>query len=518
MTDVVDQRVDNAETTVDNSDMQARFDHIKDELYQVWDRSVDKEQYKIEWVSEETLNWAFAEFLLKPENMSTLWILRDRVRILKENSGLRKKAWKDAVDALATFLDDIGDLDRMEKDYQEFMKKVENPKKLNTLKSWEIRRLNIYLWMHEHESEALAAYQKMRDIIGKFDEKWMKSEDRRFFESVWDTIESNYSDSDAFMNADYPALTSLEPKVASLKAMLGENWDGKNQSVNVPAVENSIVDKSKVDEKVREVNQSRIDSNKGIVKDITITVDDLTKFTKKDGVLKYEWEEFSAEKMMEKFWDKIKEAANNGTDFVSETERDSIIDDCKTDIFNKFKWELLNNTWVQEEAREEDEHENTSLEFNASKDIIRIKNDALKDKIKELWFTSNLDWDNVKFDINKVKDHLDSLKGKKWSELERSSQIDRQTWTIAVQIALMYLNWKDWSYKWSCDVTWIDWLRGNKSVEWIRGFQNKYSEAHSDKRLKPDGLPWSATINAILDELWWTTVVTTPEQDEDAEE
>jgi hypothetical protein len=35
MTDVVDQRVDDAETTVDNSDMQARFDHIKDELYQV---------------------------------------------------------------------------------------------------------------------------------------------------------------------------------------------------------------------------------------------------------------------------------------------------------------------------------------------------------------------------------------------------------------------------------------------------------------------------------------------------
>jgi hypothetical protein len=42
-------------------------------------------------------------------------------------------------------LDDIGDLDRIEKDYQEFMKKIENPKKLNTLKSWEIRRLNIYL-------------------------------------------------------------------------------------------------------------------------------------------------------------------------------------------------------------------------------------------------------------------------------------------------------------------------------------------------------------------------------------
>jgi hypothetical protein len=33
----------------------------------------------------------------------------------------------------------------MKKDYDEFMEKIQNPKKLNTLKSWEIRRLNLYL-------------------------------------------------------------------------------------------------------------------------------------------------------------------------------------------------------------------------------------------------------------------------------------------------------------------------------------------------------------------------------------
>jgi hypothetical protein len=33
----------------------------------------------------------------------------------------------------------------MRKDYDEFMEKIQKPKKLNTMKSREIRRLNIYL-------------------------------------------------------------------------------------------------------------------------------------------------------------------------------------------------------------------------------------------------------------------------------------------------------------------------------------------------------------------------------------
>jgi hypothetical protein len=33
----------------------------------------------------------------------------------------------------------------MKKDYDEFMEKIREPKRLNSMKSWEIRRLNIYL-------------------------------------------------------------------------------------------------------------------------------------------------------------------------------------------------------------------------------------------------------------------------------------------------------------------------------------------------------------------------------------
>jgi hypothetical protein len=32
--------------------------------------------------------------------------------------------------------------------------------------------------------------------------------------------------------------------------LAGENWDGRNESINIPDVENSIIDKIKVKEKV----------------------------------------------------------------------------------------------------------------------------------------------------------------------------------------------------------------------------------------------------------------------------
>jgi hypothetical protein len=70
--------------------------------------------------------------------------------------------------------------------------------------------------------------------------------------------------------------------VASLKTLAGENWDGKNETINIPDAENSIVDKAKVKGKVEGINNQRIESNRETVKNIAITVDDLSKFTKKD--------------------------------------------------------------------------------------------------------------------------------------------------------------------------------------------------------------------------------------------
>ena len=180
MTDVLDQG-----NEAWGNVLQTKFDNIKNELLQVWGPETNDDELRI---ADWELDWKFAEFLLSDE--SRLKVLKRYVDIIKNDSSLSSKAWK-AIDDLATFLDDIENQDRMKKDYDEFMEKISNPKKLNTLKSWEIRRLNLYLW--SHEDDAWAAYNAMKPIFGKYDENKMKSEDIRFFESVWNTLQLNYS-------------------------------------------------------------------------------------------------------------------------------------------------------------------------------------------------------------------------------------------------------------------------------------------------------------------------------------
>ena len=477
--------------------LQNKFDNLKKELLEVWGPETSDDELKI---ADGELDWKFAEFLLSDE--SRLNLLKRYVDIIRNDSNLNSKAWK-AIDDLATFLDDIENQDRMKKDYDEFMRKIQTPKKLNSMKSWEIRRLNIYLW--SHEEDALAAYNAMKPIVWKYDENKMKSEDRRFFESVWNTLQSNYSGSDKFMEADYPAIKWLQPTVASLKTVAGESWDGKNESINIPDAENSIVDKSKVKEKVEWINNQRIESNREKVKNITITVDDLSKFTKKDWVLKYEWVEFTVDKMMELFWDKIKSEAGNWTEFVNDSERDSMVDECKGDIFTKLKDTILSQ--VQEEqdpTSEVPEVITQTTDFLAPKDSFKAKQN-LKDKIKDLGFyDGNEEGDTVKFNITKVKEYLEGLTEKRWSELKGLGTEEKQLWVISVQIALNYLNSKDWDYKDKCDVQWLDGIRKWRTRKWVKGFQEKWNELHSDKRLAPDGAPGKETIKAILEALWWT--------------
>ena len=49
------------------------------------------------------------------------------------------------LEALYKFFDDITNEKEMKEDYDEFMEKIQEPKKLSTMKSREIRRLNLYL-------------------------------------------------------------------------------------------------------------------------------------------------------------------------------------------------------------------------------------------------------------------------------------------------------------------------------------------------------------------------------------
>ena len=504
MTDTLDQS-----NEVWGNELQSKFDNLKRELLEVWGPETSDDELQI---TDGALDWKFAEFLLDDE--SRLNLLKRYVNTIRSDRNLVSKAWK-AIDDLATFLDDIENKDRMKKDYDEFMEKIQKPKKLNTMKSREIRRLNIYLW--SHENDAFTAYEAMKPIYGKYAENKMKSEDIRFFESVWKTLQSNYSGSDKFMELDYPAIRWLQPTVASLKTFAGDNWDGKNESINIPDVENSIVDKSKVKEKVEAINNQRIDSNREVVEDITITVDDLSKFTKEDWVLNYDWAEFTVDKMMELFWDDIRSLASQWTDFVDDDERDDMINEYKDDIFTRVR-DAIDSALPQAQVEEPDpttpEEETTqeTINFDAPKDSFKA-NQNLRNKIKDLGFyDGNEEWVTIKFDINKVKKHLGTLQEKWWNELKGLATEEKQLWVISVQIALNYLNSKEWDYKDKCDVQWLDGIRKWRTRKWVKGFQERWNELHSDNRLAPDGAPGKLTIKAILEVLWWTdSDTTTPE-------
>ena len=487
-------------------ELQQRLQKINTEIEEIWGINESDDEMEVEWC----LDWKFAEFLLKPENASQYRMLKKDVDKLRNWnwSQLWDKAWK-GLEELATFLDDIGDKERMKKDYDEFMKRITNkPNSLNIMKSREIRRLNLYLWMSESgnvKSDALKAYNKMKEINGSFEHYKMKSEDQRFFKSVWDNLASNYNSSDVFIENDYPAIKTLQPTVDSLKAFVGSDWDGSN-NINIPDVNNSIVDKDKVKVKFEEKNNERIKNNEEKMGNIDILIDDLTKFTKKDGVLKYDWQEFTVEKMMELFWDKIKELANQWTNFVSDGERNAMIDKSKNKIFDKLKDGLLKNEWVKEENTEGDnggnEKINDGTTYEFGKTDFRIKLNGLKDKIKELGFyDGNEEWDTIKFNISKVKEYLINIQWESWRKLQSQEPLKKATWIISVQIALNYLWEKE--NKSNYNVKFIDWIRKDKTIAWVRWFQEDNWLVWSNG--KGDGKPWPKTIEKIIEKLWWSS-------------
>lgn len=481
-------------------ELQQRLQKINTEIEEIWGINESDDEVEVEWC----LDWKFAEFLLKSENAAQYRRLKEDVDKLKNWSwsNLWVKAWK-WLDDLATFLDDIADKERMKKDYDEFMERITTkPKSLNKMGSREIRRLNLYLWMHEWD--ALNAYIRMRRINGKFEEYKMKSEDQRFFKNVWDTLASNYSNSDKFIENDYPAIKSLQPTVDSLKVFAGLQWDGTN-NINITEVKNSIVNKENIKVKFEEVNNQRIKDNKEKVNNIDITVDDLAKFTKKDGVLKYDWQEFTLEKMMELFWDKIKELSNQWTNFVNDGERDAVIDESKNNLFDKLKDKLLKNEWVKEEKPDETndgDELNDKIIYEPGKELFKVRLNGLKDELKKLeFYDGNEEWNTLKFNINKVKEYLISIKDQSWRKLQSQEPLKKATWIVAIQIALNYL-WEKES-KSNYDVKWIDWIRKDKTISWVKWFQEDNWLVWSDG--KGDGKPWPKTIEKIVEKLWWSS-------------
>ena len=175
--------------------------------------------------------------------------------------------------------------------------------------------------MPTHKDDALKAYEEMKKIghsQESYEKNGMKSQDQEFFGKIWDTLENTYSTDDDFIKIDYPDLAQLDSSVAGLKKICGENWDGKNESINISKAENSIANSETVKSKVIEKNNQRFSENETLVKGISIIdkITDKSKFSKQGETLYYKADEstekveFNAAKMQDLFKTEIENAVN----------------------------------------------------------------------------------------------------------------------------------------------------------------------------------------------------------------
>ena len=150
---------------------------------------------------------------------------------------------------------------------------------------------------------------------------------------------------------------------------------------------------------------------------------------------------------------------------------------------------------IESELIESIRWELEALSLGVKKESFRAKQE-LKNRVKELWFYDwDESWENINFNIINVRKYLEWIRNKTWSELNvKSSELEKWVRTIAIQIAINYINNKNWWTKNNID--WIDGIRGNQTWNWVKEFQTAYGLRNKD------GLPWPETINKILELLW----------------
>jgi hypothetical protein len=116
-----------------------------DELLRKYNDMVDGLQSKKDGldIKEEELTGGFAEYLLT--NQESFNNFKRSVETMDKHNLSRDD--KDSLKSLVRFIEDIDhrNSEEMKKDYEEFMKKIQNPKKLNSMKIREIERVKLYL-------------------------------------------------------------------------------------------------------------------------------------------------------------------------------------------------------------------------------------------------------------------------------------------------------------------------------------------------------------------------------------
>lgn len=547
MVDAVDKKV-----TWD-SELKQRYDRLRKELTDVWGPETIDDKIEIDDV---ILDWKFAEFLLKNEVYLTN--LKTYVDTIKRD-GLEKKAWASVNDLKAFLDDlwDKGGMEKDYNKLMDKLKNPKDlhkikDKELRKLTLYLSMNENAAL-------EAYRSMKGFVDVDRWFwsatlSGTGMKLEDINVFQTIWKTIKDNYQNNETFIEATYPGFKNLSANSQSIKSFLETykwqiswqwlEWEWDDLTVaHIGDVKNSIVNKEAVVAKLNELNNQRISKNKKLVETVSVNLP-TTSFTKTpEWWLKYNWNEFKADDVL-MFVHEIS-AAVTGGDFVNDREKSRLIRESKDKIYNNLKNKLLsdpnvkvedvskdgkintkdtdknnttnnttdntkNNTDKNNDKTNKDnskpknkknrtpknvENKNVGVEYVVGKNLIKINDAGLKDKIKELWFCGNLDKKLVNFNISKVREYLTSFQDMTWLKLQVQKPLDKKALIVAVQIALNYLRIKDKKQKSSARL-FINWTLSPATVNWIKSFQKVNG-------LKVDGRLWSNTIRKFVDCLWW---------------
>ncbi len=547
MVDVINQGV------VWDSELKQRYDRLNKELKEVWGPETLDDRVDIDDV---ILDWRFAEFLLKNEvYLNSLKMYVDTIK----RDGLSKKAWdsisdldsflKDLWDKEGMEKDYKKLMDKLKNPKDLHKMKEKEVRKLNLYLSMnESAALDAYRSMKGFVD--VDRWFWVATLLGT----GMNMEDIRVFQTIWKTIKDNYQNNETFIEFTYPGYKNLSATSQSIKSFLETykwqiswqwlewEWD-ELTVVHIWDVKNSIVSKEAIVSKLNELNNQRISKNKSLVEAVSVNLPTSSFTRTAEWVLKYNWNEFKADDVM-MFVDEIS-AAVIGGDFVNDREKSRLIWECKDKIYNNLENKLLSDPNVKTEDTSSEEITNTdntdknnttdntndkntnnkdkntdktnngnekpkdkrnrtpkNVEnknigsmFVVGKNIVRINDAKLKDRIKELWICENLSKNLVKFDISKVREHLANFQGMTWLKLQVQKPLDKKALVVAVQIALNYLKVKDKKQKSSAKL-FINWTLNPVTVNWIKSFQ-KVNE------LKVDGKLWSNTIRKLVESLWW---------------
>ena len=502
-----------------------KYKKVLDELNELEDEGKDND--KVELVNKD-LNNIFRDYLIN--NPAQLEWLKTKVEWLKNKA----EAWWEGFKKLVKFLekfdkeqqkprkekreDNNSDKNKkqdkletkMESDYNEFMNKLDDPKKLSNMNKNKIDRVKTYI--ENNKSEAKALYTKMKGVNLEIDKK-INQKDKDVFNEVLVVIKNKYNNDPDFLKEDFK---DLDDSVSNLKKYAGNDWKGENLS-NDAILQNfdpskTIISKEFFINTFNTYNEQRIDG----IKDATIkwcyealvskydfqkTNNNELQFKLKDSDTRF----FVGNETIQKDFNGVLTALILNQNNLVDNEAEKLLNSWSSDILQA----LLNDGRIiqpQEIVTNNSQRQSSSPETTTISEKERAMTEtdfnAMKEYLNDNMFIESNDG-NYSYDLNKLKSYLQSYRENPDDfrlHTTKSEIAKRRVWISAIQILLnaKYPNNK-------IAVDWKFWEKGGGIYSWetydaVKNFQREYNKSHSDATIAEDWVPGPITIAALLEE------------------